>query len=155
MLLLQYISKISQLLLAASESCANTELTPTLWTVADDCGNTSESLLKSLPFKIQQRLLGLLLPLNTTVECSNDAGSISHSSAFPIATDLCDATVTNISKVSGAFVASMNLVLMQELIPTLDCTDDCGNTSEFLKSLPFRYNSAYLVNRCYCFKYYC
>jgi hypothetical protein len=83
-------------------------------------GNTSESLLKSLPFKIHQRLLGLLLPLNTTVECSNNAGSISHSSAFPIATDLCDATVTNISKVSGAFVA-LNLVLMLEPILTLDC----------------------------------
>jgi hypothetical protein len=24
-----------------------------------------------------------------------------------------------------------------------------------LKSLPFRYNSAYLVNHCYCFKYDC
>jgi hypothetical protein len=27
-------------------------------------------------------------------------------SGFPYATDLCDATVTNISKISGAFVAS-------------------------------------------------
>jgi hypothetical protein len=27
-------------------------------------------------------------------------------SGFPLATDLCDATVTNISKVSGAFVTS-------------------------------------------------
>ena len=43
--------------------------------------------------------------LDVTLECSDAAGLTAAQALFPVATDNCDADVTNIVKVAGAFVA--------------------------------------------------
>jgi hypothetical protein len=66
-----------------------------------------------------------------TVECGNE---FSYSQAtFPIATDLCDATVTKY-QVKWRFCSDLNLVRMLELTNIWTVADDCGNTSGDLYS---------------------
>jgi hypothetical protein len=48
-----------------------------------------------------------------------------NSNCLPIATDLCDATVTNISKISGAFFVASESCANAERNKYLDVADDC------------------------------
>jgi gliding motility-associated-like protein/uncharacterized repeat protein (TIGR01451 family) len=65
-----------------------------------------------------------------TVECSDAEALATAQAAFPIATDACDADVTNIEKTSGDFVASEGCANAGTYTNTWTVTDDCGNVSD-------------------------
>jgi uncharacterized repeat protein (TIGR01451 family) len=67
--------------------------------------------------------------LNLTVECSDAAALAAAQALFPVATDNCDADVTNIVKVSGSFVSGSDCSQAGTITNTWTVTDDCGNTS--------------------------
>ncbi|TWI43588.1 gliding motility-associated-like protein, partial [Flavobacterium glaciei] len=71
----------------------------------------------------------LATALDTTVECSDDQALATAQAAFPIAADLCDTDVSNITKVSGAFVPSLGCANAGTYTNTWTVKDDCGNTS--------------------------
>ena len=66
--------------------------------------------------------------LNRTVQCSDAAGITAAQSLFPTATDNCDADVTNIVKIAGAFTPG-SCPEAGTYINTWTVTDDCGNVS--------------------------
>ena len=67
--------------------------------------------------------------LDTVINCNNAAGLSSAQSLFPIASDSCDTDVSNIVKVSGAFVPDPNCPQGGTYTNTWTVTDDCNNTS--------------------------
>ncbi len=67
--------------------------------------------------------------LDMTLECSNAAGIAAAQAMFPVATDNCDANVTNIVKISGAFVPSVACPQAGTYTNTWTVADDCGNVS--------------------------
>jgi hypothetical protein len=67
--------------------------------------------------------------LNRTLQCSDAAGLTAAQALFPVATDNCDNNVTNIVKVSGAFVANPSCPQAGTRTNTWTVTDDCGNVS--------------------------
>ncbi|MGL2967633.1 HYR-like domain-containing protein, partial [Flavobacterium sp. XGLA_31] len=67
--------------------------------------------------------------LDATVECSDAAALATAQAAFPIASDLCDADVTNIVKTSGEFVANEGCANAGTYTNTWTVADACGNTS--------------------------
>ena len=66
--------------------------------------------------------------LNRTVQCSDAAGIAAAQALFPTASDNCDADVTNIVKVAGAFVAG-SCPEAGTYTNTWTVTDACGNVS--------------------------
>ncbi|MFQ6603909.1 beta strand repeat-containing protein, partial [Flavobacterium sp. C3NV] len=89
-------------------ACAGSYTTTRTWTAVDACGNIS------LPVSQVINVQDITAPtwstavasLNKTIECSDAAALTSAQALFPIASDLCDSDVSDIVKVSGAFVAS-------------------------------------------------
>ena len=67
--------------------------------------------------------------LDVTLECSDAAGLTAAQALFPKATDNCDADVSNIVKVSGAYVAGGLCPESGSYINTWTVTDACGNVS--------------------------
>ena len=116
----------------ASESCANAGTYTNTWTVTDACGNSSE------PFTQVINVIDTTAPtwttlagsLNTSIECSDAQALENAQKLFPIATDNCDANVTNIVKIAGTFVASESCANAGTYTNTWTVTDDCGNISE-------------------------
>ncbi|MBF2710055.1 HYR-like domain-containing protein, partial [Flavobacterium soyangense] len=100
------------------------------WTATDACGNTSA------PFKQIINVVDTTAPtwttaagsLDVTLECSNAAGIATAQAAFPVAADNCDLDVSNIIKVSGAFVAS-TCGNSGTYTNTWTVSDNCGNLS--------------------------
>ena len=66
--------------------------------------------------------------LDRTVQCSDAAGIAAAQALFPVATDNCDADVTDIVKTAGAFVAG-SCPEAGTYTNTWTVTDDCGNVS--------------------------
>ncbi|HJW29868.1 MAG TPA: Ig-like domain-containing protein, partial [Saprospiraceae bacterium] len=67
--------------------------------------------------------------LNGTYECNNFEGIAFAQTLFPVAADNCDNDVSNIVKVSGPFVPSMNCPQSGTYTNTWTVTDACNNTS--------------------------
>ncbi len=125
------ITKISGQFIA-SEGCGNAGNYTNTWTVKDDCGNTSDTFTQVIT--IQDTTAPTWTTqngsLNVTLECSDTAGLASTQALFPKATDLCDADVSNITKVSGQFMASEGCSNAGTYTNTWTVKDDCGNTSD-------------------------
>ncbi|MDP5202323.1 gliding motility-associated C-terminal domain-containing protein [Flavobacterium sp. DG2-3] len=116
----------------ASEGCRNAGTYTNTWTVKDDCGNTSETFTQVITIQDTTAPTWTTVAgtLNTTLECSDTQGLATAQAQFPIASDLCDADVSNITKVSGQFVASEGCGNAGTYTNTWTVKDDCGNTSE-------------------------
>ncbi|WP_296682684.1 gliding motility-associated C-terminal domain-containing protein [Flavobacterium sp.] len=116
----------------ASATCTNAGTYTNMWTVTDDCGNVSETFTQTI------NVIDTTVPtwtttvgsLNTTVECSDIQALADAQNLFPIATDNCDADLSNNVKVSGTFVASATCANAGTYTNTWTVTDDCGNVSE-------------------------
>ncbi|MDY0985786.1 gliding motility-associated C-terminal domain-containing protein [Flavobacterium sp. CFBP9031] len=116
----------------ASEGCGNAGAYTNTWTVKDDCGNTSETFTQIITIQDTTAPTWTTQAgtLNATLECSDTEGLAAAQAQFPTASDLCDTDVSNITKVSGQFVASENCGNAGTYTNTWTVKDDCGNTSE-------------------------
>ncbi|MGL2967627.1 HYR-like domain-containing protein, partial [Flavobacterium sp. XGLA_31] len=92
----------------ASETCPNAGTYTNSWTVTDGCGNASTLFTQVITVQDTTAPTWSTQAgsLDATVECSDAAALATAQAAFPIASDLCDADVTNIVKTSGEFVAN-------------------------------------------------
>ncbi|MFC0778735.1 gliding motility-associated C-terminal domain-containing protein [Flavobacterium sp. HJSW_4] len=115
----------------ASQGCANAGTYTNTWTVKDDCGNTSETFTQVITIQDTTAPTWTTAPtaINVTVECNDASGLANAQAMFPTASDLCDTDVSNITKVSGQFVASENCANAGTYTNTWTVKDDCGNTS--------------------------
>jgi hypothetical protein len=115
----------------ASQSCPQAGTYTNTWTVKDDCGNISAVFTQVITIEDTQAPTWTTAPaaLNQTLQCSNTAGIAAAQALFPVAADNCDANVTNIVKVSGAFVANQGCPQAGTYTNTWTVKDDCGNTS--------------------------
>jgi HYR domain len=115
----------------ASVTCPQAGTYTNTWTVKDDCGNTSAVFTQVITIIDTQAPTWLTAVgnLNRTLECSDLAGLSTAQGLFPVAQDNCDANVTNIVKISGAFVASVTCPQAGTYTNTWTVKDDCGNTS--------------------------
>ncbi|BFM41424.1 hypothetical protein CFS9_00650 [Flavobacterium sp. CFS9] len=116
----------------ASQGCANAGTYTNIWTVKDDCGNTSDTFTQVITIQDTSKPTWStqIASLNKTLECSDTAGLTAAQALFPTATDACDTDVSNIVKVSGAFVASEGCSNAGTYTNTWTVKDDCGNTSD-------------------------
>ncbi|WP_433832125.1 HYR-like domain-containing protein [Flavobacterium anhuiense] len=116
---------------AASQGCGNAGTYTNTWTVKDDCGNTSAPFTQIITIQDTKAPTWTTAAgtLNVTLECSDTAGLANAQAMFPIASDLCDANVTNIVKVSGSFAASQGCGNAGTYTNTWTVKDDCGNIS--------------------------
>ena len=73
--------------------------------------------------------------LGRTVECSNAAGLVSAMALFPVASDNCDADVSNIVKTTGLFIPSAGCNQRGSYTNTWTVTDECGNISAVYNQL--------------------
>jgi gliding motility-associated-like protein len=115
----------------ASEGCTNAGTYTNTWTVKDDCGNTSEIFTQVITIEDTTAPTWSTEAgaLNTTIECSDTVALATAQTLLPVAADLCDADVTNITKISGQFVASALCTNAGTYTNTWTVKDDCGNTS--------------------------
>ncbi|UUF13898.1 MULTISPECIES: gliding motility-associated C-terminal domain-containing protein [Flavobacterium] len=125
------ITKVSGQFIA-SEGCANSGTYTNTWTVKDDCGNTSDTFTQIITIQDTTAPTWTTQAgsLNQTIECSNAEALISAQALFPTASDLCDIDVSNVTKVSGQFVASEGCANAGTYTNTWTVKDDCGNTSD-------------------------
>src|SRR5665811_1282544 len=100
------------------------------WTVTDACGNVSAVYTQVITITDNTSPAWTTAAnfLDRTLECSDAAGIASAQALFPVATDNCDADVTNIVKVSGGFVAG-SCPEAGTYTNTWTVTDACGNVS--------------------------
>ncbi|HPS62399.1 MAG TPA: hypothetical protein PLK82_05025, partial [Bacteroidales bacterium] len=88
-------------------TCSQAGTYTNTWTVADDCGNVSAVYTQVITVtdNTAPQWTTAAGSLNRTVSCSDAAALATARALYPVATDNCDANVTNIVKVSGGFVA--------------------------------------------------
>ncbi|KRB58196.1 hypothetical protein ASD98_08030 [Flavobacterium sp. Root186] len=116
----------------AYEGCANAGTYTNTWTVKDDCGNISDTFTQVITIQDTTAPIWTTQAgsLNQTIECSNQEALTSAQALFPAASDLCDADVSNIIKVSGQFTASEGCSNAGTYTNTWTVKDDCGNISD-------------------------
>ncbi|MFB9064183.1 HYR-like domain-containing protein, partial [Flavobacterium branchiarum] len=116
----------------ASESCANSGTYTNTWTVIDNCGNVSDTFTQVITIEDSTKPVWSTnaTALNTTLQCSDAEGLVTAQATFPTATDNCDTDVANITKVTGAFVASESCGNSGTYTNTWTVTDNCGNVSD-------------------------
>ncbi|WP_119791950.1 HYR-like domain-containing protein [Flavobacterium anhuiense] len=146
-------------------TCANSGTYTNTWTAKDVCNNTSTVFTQVITIQDTTAPTWTTTAptwttqagsLDVTLECSDASGLASAQAKLPTASDLCDSDVSNITKVSGQFVASQACgnagtytntwtvkdEVSGEFVASEGCgnagtytntwtvKDDCGNTSE-------------------------
>ncbi len=98
--------------------------------MTDDCGNTSAVYTQVITITDNTAPTWITAAgvLNVTKQCSDAAGILDAQNMFPVASDNCDANVTNIVKTSGLFVPG-TCPEAGTYTNTWVVTDNCGNTS--------------------------
>ena len=101
------------------------------WTVTDACGNVSAVYTQTITIIDTTAPTWTTIPaaLDVTLECSDAAGLAAAQAMFPVATDNCDPDVTNIVKVTGAYVPGITCPEAGSYTNTWTVTDACGNVS--------------------------
>ena len=101
------------------------------WTVTDACGNVSAVYTQTITIidTTSPTWTTVAGALDVTLECSDVAGLAAAQAMFPVATDNCDTDVTNIVKVSGAYVPGAVCPEAGSYTNTWTVTDACGNVS--------------------------
>ena len=100
------------------------------FTVIDNSGNSSNcNQIIRISDNTAPTWLTEAGALNRTVECSDASGLAAAQALYPVATDDCDSDVTNIVKISGAFVSGGECSQEGTYTNTWTVTDACGNTS--------------------------
>ena len=101
------------------------------WTVTDACGNVSAVYTQTITIidTTAPTWTTLANALDVTLECSDGAGLTAAQAMFPVATDNCDTDVTNIVKVSGAYIPGATCPEAGSYTNTWTVTDACGNVS--------------------------
>jgi hypothetical protein len=115
----------------AGTQCAQAGTYTNVWTVTDDCGNTSTTFTQIITIQDTQAPTWTtpVGNLDRTVECS-DLSALSIAQALaPVASDNCDMALTPV-KTPGSPVQGAPPCIQNETITnTWTVTDDCGNTS--------------------------
>jgi hypothetical protein len=114
----------------AGGTCSQAGTYTNTWTVTDDCGNESNTYTQTIT------VIDTTAPvwtsaandLDRTVQCGDAVALAAAQALVPVASDICDASVTAIVKVSGSLVGGScpNTGIITN---TFTVTDDCGNTS--------------------------
>ena len=101
------------------------------WIAVDPAGNVSDTFYQVITIfdNVAPTWTTLAGALNRTVNCTNISGLIAAQALFPVASDNCDASVTNIVKISGPFVGGGLCAQEGTYTNTWTVTDDCGNVS--------------------------
>ena len=100
------------------------------WTASDGCSNTSAKYKQTIIVHDITPPTWVTPPgeLDVFLECSDAAGIAVARALSPVASDFCDADVTNLVKISGTFVPG-TCPSAGSYTNTWTVTDDCGNKS--------------------------
>ncbi len=111
-------------------SCPEAGTYTNTWLVTDACGNTSATYTQIITITDNTAPTWTTAAgaLNVIKQCSDATGITEAQAMFPVASDNCDAIVTNIVKTSGAFVPG-TCPEAGTYTNTWVVTDNCGNTS--------------------------
>ncbi|WP_316633127.1 gliding motility-associated C-terminal domain-containing protein [uncultured Flavobacterium sp.] len=112
----------------ASESCSNSGTYTNIWTVKDECGNTSDTFTQVITLEDTTAPTWTTVAgtLDATVQCSDTEGLNNAQGQAPVATDNCS-TVTY-TKVSGQFQRG-SCGSTGTYTNTWTAKDVCNNTS--------------------------
>jgi gliding motility-associated-like protein len=112
--------------------CTNGYTRVRTWNFTDDCGNTSANFIQTIT--VIDNLAPVWITqdrsLNTTIECNDTQALANAQNTFPIASDNCDLDVSNIVKITGAFVPSIACDNAGTYTNSWTVMDNCGNKSE-------------------------
>ncbi|WP_409024896.1 beta strand repeat-containing protein, partial [Flavobacterium sp.] len=115
----------------ASQGCANAGTYTNTWTAKDVCNNISIVFTQVITVQdtmapIWETAIGTL---NVTVECADKAALTAAQELIPVASDLCDADVTNIIKKEGNFIPAIGCDNTGTYTNEWTVIDACGNDS--------------------------
>jgi hypothetical protein len=114
-----------------SSGCLHEGSYTNTWAVTDACGNTSAAYTQVITITDNTAPTWTTTAgsLNRTMECSDLASLAAAQALEPSASDNCDADVTNIVKVAGAFVAG-TCSNKGTYTNIWTVADECGNASD-------------------------
>ncbi len=111
-------------------ACEGEQIITRRWTLTDDCGNTTTyDQIITATDTISPEWTTLPGALDVTLECNDTDGLAAAQALFPVATDNCDGTTSDIVKVPGLFAEGSTCPQAGSYTNTWTVTDDCGNVS--------------------------
>ncbi len=114
-----------------SAGCSQEGTYTNTWRVTDECGNISAAYTQIITVTDNTAPTWVTASgaLDKTAECSNMAAINAAQALIPMASDLCDANVTNVVKVAGVFIPGGICANAGTYTNTFTVADDCGNVS--------------------------
>jgi hypothetical protein len=120
-----------------SGGCSQSGTYTNTWKVTDACGNTSDTYTQVITITDKTAPVWTTPAgsLDRTLQCSDNVGLTAAKALKPVASDNCDGIVTNIVKVTGAFVSGGICGQQGTYTNTWTVADDCGNPSAIFKQV--------------------